>query len=109
VGRQPVGSQQRDAGGRDRFPYRTEYEYGRADRHIPRSFDHVDVNNDDDHHDDDSLGLLPGLAVNRLTQQISVPVVAGILLDHVSDDPPHTGRASVGPLTVRELSEITLI
>src|SRR4051812_33150159 len=33
------------------------------------------------------IGLLAGLAVDRLAQQVGVAVVPGVLLDHVGEDP----------------------
>src|SRR2546421_9017 len=42
-------------------------------------------------------GLLPGLPVDRLPQQVRVPVVPRVLLDHVHHDPAEVRRATVRP------------
>ena len=38
------------------------------------------------------LRSLSGSAIDGLAQEVGVAVVAGVLLDHVAEDPTHTGR-----------------
>ena len=47
--------------------------------------------------------LLPGLAVDRLADQVGVAVVPGVLLDHVDEDPAQAGRPAVGPCLLSRL------
>jgi hypothetical protein len=39
---------------------------------------------------------LPGLAIDELAQEVGVAIVAGVLLDHVAEDPSNAGRLNVG-------------
>ena len=40
-------------------------------------------------------GLLAGCSIDGLTKKICVTVVAGVLLDHVRDDPPQACRLAI--------------
>src|SRR5699024_1069370 len=53
--------------------------------------------------------LLPGLAVERLAQQVGVTVVPRVLLDHVGEDPAQARCLTVGKGASGELIKTVLL
>src|SRR5439155_20458315 len=54
------------------------------------------------------LRLLPRLAVDGLTKEVRVAVVACVFLDHVDQDPAKARRLAARPGALRELIQATL-
>jgi hypothetical protein len=52
--------------------------------------------------------LFAGLAVNRLAENVGVAVMAGILLDHVAQDPAQARCLAVRPGTLGQLAEVAI-
>lgn len=72
----------------------------------PRSFERLATISDAPDHE---LRLLASETVHDFTDEVSVAVMTCVLLDHVTEDPAQTWRASVGPDATTELIQIPFL